>query len=133
MRSEALWPRTILSQNPKSKGNGKGKGKGKDIKGKDKAKDVKNESSNETKSDDQIKCFYCNKNRSREGRVQKEAERPCRGRGETCRSVATSTRHSSDRAFTVRTPRRETLVNVCHSHALREQRNVLRVFPVSRP
>ena len=50
--------------NPKSKGKGKeskGKGKGKDIKGKDKAKDVKNESPKKAKSDDQRKCFYCNK------------------------------------------------------------------------
>ena len=89
-----------LGANPKSKG------KGKESKGIDKAKDVKNESSKKTKSGDQRQCFYCN-NRSREGRVQKETERPCRGRRETGGSVATSTRHSSDRAFTVLTPRRE--------------------------
>ena len=57
-----------LGASPKSKGKGeeskgkdKGKGKGKDIKGKVKAKDVKNESSKKAKSDDQRKCFYCNK------------------------------------------------------------------------
>ena len=55
-----------LGANPKSKGmgkegKGKGKGKGKDVKGKDKAKDPKNESSKKAKSDDQRKCFYCQK------------------------------------------------------------------------
>ena len=40
--------------------------------------------------------------------MQKETERPCRGRRETSGSVATSTRHSSDCAVTVHTPRRET-------------------------
>ena len=74
------------------------------------------------------KVLPLQQNRSREGRVQTETERLCRGRRETGGSVATSTRHSSGRAVTVLTPRRETLVNVCHSHALCEQRNVLRVF-----
>ena len=53
-----------LGANPKNKGKGKeskGKSKDKDIKGKDEAKDVKNESSKKAKSDDQRKCFYCNK------------------------------------------------------------------------
>ena len=73
------------------------------------------------------KCFYCDKT----GHVRAECrqtERLCRGRRETGGSVATSTRRNSDRAVTVLTPRRETLDNVCHSHALCEQRNVLRVF-----
>ena len=92
-----------LGANPESKG--KGKGKSNDIKGKDKAKDVKNDRPRKRKT-----------------------ERPSRGRGGTGGSIATFTRHSSGPAVTVLTPRRETLVNVCHSHALREQRNVLRVF-----
>ena len=51
-----------LGANPKTEGKGKeSKGKGKDIKGKEKAKGVKNESSKKAKSDDQRKCFYCNK------------------------------------------------------------------------
>ena len=74
------------------------------------------------------KMFLLPKDRPREGRVQKATGRPCRCRGETGGSVATSTRHSSGRADAVLTPRRETLVNGCHSHALCEQRNVLRVF-----
>ena len=41
--------------------NPKSKGKGKDSKGKDKAKDAKNESSKKSKSDDQGKCFACQK------------------------------------------------------------------------
>ena len=121
-----------LGANPKSKGKGKeskGKGKGKDIKGKDKAKDVRNESPKKAKCDDQRKC---SSTATTTGHVRvecrQETERPCRGRRETGGSVATSTRHSSDRAVTVLTPRRETLVNVCHSHALREKRSVLRVF-----
>ena len=123
-----------LGANPKSKGKGKeskGKGKGKDIKGKDKAKDVKNESSKKAKSDVRRKCFYCNKT----GHVRAERRQRLRdlaeAEGETGGSVATSTRHS-DRVVTVLTPRRETLVNVCHSDALREQRNVLRVFQCAR-
>ena len=55
-----------LGANPKSKG------KGKDAKGKDKAKDAKNESSTTAKSDDQRKCFYCQKS----GHVRAE----CRNR-----------------------------------------------------
>ena len=115
-----------LGANPKSKGKGKeskGKGKGKDIKGKDKAKDVRIESSKKVKSDDRLQ-----QNRPREGRVQQATERSCRGTKETGGSVATSTRRNSDRVVTVLTPTRETHVNVCHSHALCEERNVLRVF-----
>ena len=122
-----------LGANPKSKSKGtdskgKGKGKGKDVKGKDKAKDAKNESSKKAKSDDQRKCFCCQKTGPRERRVQKATERPCRCKGETDGRDATSKRHSSDRAVAVLTPRRETHVNVRHSHAMCEQRNVLRVF-----
>ena len=121
-----------LGANPKSKGKGKeskgkGKGKGKDIKGKDKAKDVRNESSKKVKSDDRRKCFYCNNT----GHVKAECNKRLRDFAEPERKpvgVATSTRRNSDRAVTVLTPRRETHVNVCHSHALCEQRNVLRVF-----
>ena len=107
-----------LGANPKSKGKGKeskGKGKGK---GKDKAKDVKKivQESEKRRSEKVL----LQQNRSRDGQVQTETERPCRGRRETGGSVATSTRHSSGCAVTVLTPRRETLVNVCHSHALCE-------------
>ena len=80
--------------NPKSKGKGKeSKGKGKDIKGKDKAKDVKKivQESEKRRSEKVL----LQQNRSREGRVQTETGRPCRGRRETGGSVATSTRHSS--------------------------------------
>ena len=113
-----------LGANPKSKGKGKeskGKGKGKDIKGKDKVKDVKKivQESEKPRSEKVL----LQQNRSREGRVQTETERPCRGRRETGGSVATSTRHSSGCAVTVLTPRRQTLVNVCHSHALCELRD----------
>ena len=64
------------------------------------------------------KVLLLQQNRSREGRVQTETEGPCRGRRETGGSVATSTRRNSDRAVIVLTFRRETLVNVCQSHAL---------------
>ena len=50
------------------------------------------------------KVLLLQQDRPREGRVQKETERPCRGRGETGGSVATSTRHSSGRAVVNRTP-----------------------------
>ena len=103
----------------KARAKSKGKGKGKDIKGKDKAKDVKDELSKKAKSDDQRKCFYCNKT----GHVRAECRKRLKDLGE-----AESTRHSSGRAVAVLTPRQERLVNVCHSHALCEQRNVLRVF-----
>ena len=97
--------------NPKSKGKGK-------------AKDVRNASSKKVKNDDRRKCFYCNKT----GQVKAECNKRLRDLAEAESSVATSTRRNSDRAITVLTPRRETHVNVCHSHALCEQRNVLRVF-----
>ena len=71
------------------------------------------------------KVLLLPKDRPCEGRMQKATERPCRCRGEADGSVAT--RHSSGRAVAVLTPRRETHVNVRHSHALCEQRNVLRV------
>ena len=122
-----------LGANPKSKGKGKeskgkGKDKGKDIKGKDKAKDVRNESFKKVKSDDRRKCFYCNKTGHVKAECYKRLRGPCRGRKETGGSIATFTRRNSDRAVTVLTPRRETLVNVCHCHALCEQQNVLRVL-----
>ena len=120
-----------LGANPKSKGKGdsKGKGKGKDVKSKGKGKDAKNDSSKKAKNDDQRKCFSCQKDRPREGRVQKEAVRPCRCRGETGgRDATSSKRHSGGRAVAVLSPRRETHVNVRHSHAFCEQGNVMRVF-----
>ena len=117
-----------LGANPKSKGKGKdSKCKGKDVKGKGKGKDAKNESSEKAKNDDQRKCFYCNES----GHVKaecRETERRCRCRGVTGSAVATSPRHSSGRAVAVLTPSRETHVNVRHSHALCEQRNVMGVF-----
>ena len=104
----------------KGKGKGKGKDKGKG-KGKTKAKDVKNESSKKVKERRSEKVFLLQQDRSREGRVQKETERPCRGRGEPV--VASPHPHTQQRSCHCRR-----LVNVCHSHALCEQRNVLRVF-----
>ena len=56
--------------------------------------------------------------------AKKETERPCRSRWETGgRVAASSKRHSGGRAIAVLTLRRETHVNVPHSHALsgREQ------------
>ena len=50
------------------------------------------------------KVLLLQQNRPREGRVQTETERPCRGRRETGGSVATSTRRNSDRAVTVPLP-----------------------------
>ena len=55
--------------------------------------------------------------RPREGRLQKETERPCGSRGETGGRDATSKRHSSGRAVAGLTPM-----------LLSEQRNVMRVF-----
>ena len=84
-----------LGANPsKGKGKdskGKGKGKSKDVKGKDEAKDVKNESFKKAKSDDQRKCFYCQKT----GRMQKATEKSCRCRGETVGSVPNINSHIS--------------------------------------
>ena len=118
-----------LGANPKSKGKGnESKGKGKDIKGKDKAKDVRNESFQESEMRRSEKVFLLQQNRPREGRVLQATERSCRGRKETGGSIATSTRRNSDRAVAVLTPRRETHVNVCHSHAFCEQRNVFAEF-----
>ena len=97
-----------LGANPKSKGKGK---------------DGKNESSKKAKN-----VLLLQQVRPQEGRVQKDTERSCRCREKTGGSVATSKQHSGGRAVAVLTPRRETHVNVRHSHALCEQRNVLRVF-----
>ena len=80
----------------------------------------------ESKEGRSEKVLLLPKDGPREGRVQKATERLGRCRGETDGSVAT--RRSSDRAVAVRTPRRETNVNACHSHALCEQRNAWRVF-----
>ena len=109
-----------LGANPKSKG------KGKDSEGKGKGQGCKERIVQESKERRSEKVLLLPKDRPREGRVQKATEIPCRCRGATDGSVAT--RHSSGRAVAVLTPRRETHVNVCHSHALCEQRNVLRVF-----
>ena len=120
-----------LGANPKSKGKrkeSKGKGKGKGHQGQRQGQGCEERTVQESEKRRSEKVLLLQQNRSHEGRVQTETERPCRGRGETSGSVATFTRRNSDRTVTVLTPRRETLVNVCHSHALREQRNVLRVF-----
>ena len=101
-----------LGANPKSNGKGKesnGKGKGKDIKCKDKGQGCEERIVQKVKSDDWRKCFYCNKT----GHVRAE----CRNRWQR--------RHIHDATVIAR---RETLVNFCQSHALCEQRNVLRVF-----
>ena len=88
-----------LGANPKSKGKGseskgkESKGKGKDIKGKDKAHDVKNESSRKTKSDDQIKCFYCNMT----GHVRAECKKRLKDLAEAeWKAVAASPHHQHD-------------------------------------
>ena len=111
-----------LGANPKSKG------KGEDVKGKDKAKAVKNESSKKVKSDDRRKCFYCNKT----GHVKAECRRRLKDFADAEGKPVAASPHPHEATaivpVAVLTPRRETLVNVCHSHALCEQRNVLRVF-----
>ena len=68
--------------------------------------------------------------RPREGRVQKETERPCRSRGDTSGRVATLIQTTQQRSCRCSAflPRRERHVNIRHSHALCEQRNVMRVF-----
>ena len=94
-----------LEANPKSKGKGKdckGKGKGK-------GKEAKNESSKKAKERRSEKVLRLQQVRPREGRV------------------AASPHHSNDnngRAVAVLTPRRGTHVNVHHSNASCEQRNV---------
>ena len=113
----------------------KAKAKARTSRAKDKAKDVRNESSKKVKSDDRRKCFHCKHNRSCEGRVQTETERPCRGRRETCgQRSATSTRRNSDRGVTVLTPRREdTRELFVTAMPCVNNENVLASFPVSRP
>ena len=124
-----------LGSNPRSKGKGKegkgkgkeGKGKGKDIKGKDKAKDVKNESSKKDKSDDRRKCFYINKT----GHVRADCRQRLKDLAEAEGKPVAASPHPHDATAIVSLQclfPGETLVNVCHSHALCEQRNVLRVF-----
>ena len=103
---------------------GKDKGKGNDIKGKDKAKDVKNESSKKAKSDDRRKCFYCNKTGHVRAECRKRLKDFAEAEEKPVAASATSTRHSSGRAVTVQ----ETLVNVCHSHALCDEADVS--FPI---
>ena len=117
-----------LGANPKSKGkdkDSKGKGKGKDVNGKGKGKDGKNEPSKKAESDDQRKCFYCNKSSHVKAECRKEAQGPCRGRREAG-GLDASERHSNGRAAAVLTARRETHINVHHSHALYEQRTNMR-------
>ena len=118
-----------LGANPKSKGKGKdskGKGKGKDVKGKGKAKNERIvQEGKERRSE---KVLLLRQVRPGEGRVQKEIERPCRCGREAGDRAATSKRHSNGRAAAVLTSKRETHVDVHHSHALCEPRTNMRVF-----
>ena len=93
-----------LGANPKSKGKGKdskgkgkGKGKGKDVMGKDKAKDAKNESSMKAKSDDQRKCFYCQKT----GHVKAECRKRLKDLADTEEKPMAATPHPNDTAAVV--------------------------------
>ena len=99
-----------LGANPKSKGKGKeskgkGKGKGKEHQGQRQGQGCEKRIVQESEKRRSEKVFLLQQNRSCEGRVQKATERPCRCRGQTGGSVATSTRHSSGRAVAVLTPR----------------------------
>ena len=119
-----------LGANPKSKGKGKdkGKGKGKDVKGKDKAKDAKNESSKKTKSDDQRKCFYCQKT----GHVKAECRKRLKDLADAEEKPVAASPHPNDTAAVV--PLQCLLPGERHTSTfviampLCEQRNVLRVF-----
>ena len=91
-----------LGANPKSKGlgkdsKGKGKGKGKDVKGKGKGMDAKNESSKKAKSDDQRKCFYCNKS----GHVKAECRKRLRDLAEAEGKPVAASPHANDTAAIV--------------------------------
>ena len=78
-----------LGANPKSKG--------KDIKGKDNAKDAKNESSKKAKSDDQRKCFYCQKT----GHVEAECRKRLQDLAEAEGKSMAATPHPNDTAAAV--------------------------------
>ena len=91
-----------LGANPKSKSKGtdskgKGKGKGKDVKGKDKAKDAKNESSKKAKSDDQRKCFCCQKT----GHVNAECRKRLKDLADAKEKPMAATPHPNDTAAIV--------------------------------
>ena len=90
-----------LGANLKCKGKGKvskGKGKGKDVKSKGKGKDAKNESSKKAKSDDQRKCFHCNKS----GHVKAECSKRLQDLADAeGKPVAASPRHPNDTAAVV--------------------------------
>ena len=69
----------------------KAKAQARTSRAKDKAKDVKNESSKKTKSDDQRKCFYCNKTghvRAECRKRQKDFLPRQRGNRWQCRHIA---------------------------------------------
>ena len=72
-------------------------GKGKDVKGKGKAKDAKNESSKKAKSDDQRRCFYCNKSGQMKAECRKRQKDLADAEG---RPVASSP-HPNDTAAVV--------------------------------
>ena len=86
-----------LGANPKSKGKGKegkgkDKGKGKDVKGKRQGHACEERIVQESKERRSEKVLlYCNKTGHVRAECRKRTERPCRGRGETGGSVATST------------------------------------------
>ena len=86
-----------LAANPKSKGKRSKEGK----LGKGKGQGCEKRIVQESEKRRSEKVLLLQQNRSCEGRVQTEIERPCRGRRETGGSVATSTRRNSDRAVTV--------------------------------
>ena len=87
---------------------------------------MKNESSKKAKNDDQRKCFYCNES----GHVKAECRKRLKDLAEAERKQVAATPHPNDTATVVPlfAPRRETHVNVHHSHALCERQNVMRVF-----
>ena len=77
------------------------------------------------------KVLLLQQNRPREGRVQQAIERPCRGRSASERKSVAASLHPHDATAIV--PLQcllpgERLVNICHSDALCEKQNVLRVF-----
>ena len=123
-----------LRANPKSKAKGKdskGKGEGKDVKGKDKGKDANERIlPKKAKNDDQRKWFCCNKS----GHVKAECRKRLKDLAEAEGKPVAATPHPY--APTV-VPLQSFLpderhVNVHHSHALCEQRNVMPSHPVNK-
>ena len=117
----------------KARAKGKGKDKGKDVKGKGKGKDAQNESSKKAKNDDQRKCFYCQKTGHVKAECRKRLKDLAEAEGKPVAAYATSKRHSNGRAAAVLTARRETHINVYHSHGSVRTAKRHASLPVGKP